>query len=223
MSIYPVDSPGGYQMTGRTIPCFDQYGYKAGYTSERPWLFKDFDLLTFYQVSEAQLDDYLADFRSGRYQYEWEETSFDMAEHNGLLRDTAEETSEIRAKQRQAQAKMIEAENESLERWRKEKASKTVDQGTVEHLLQDPNIIPVEAPVDANVWKIQAKAGDEIKMGGVVAILEAMKLEIEVKVPDEAFDDDDNGGKGVLVIEKLLIDQGETVKAGGKIALLRKK
>lgn len=31
MSIYLVDSPGGYQMTGRTIPCFDYYAQKPGF------------------------------------------------------------------------------------------------------------------------------------------------------------------------------------------------
>ena len=31
---YPVDSPGGYQMLGRTIPCFDYYGFKAGFSPD---------------------------------------------------------------------------------------------------------------------------------------------------------------------------------------------
>lgn len=91
-SIYPVDSPGGYQMLGRTIPCFDYYGFKAGFSPERPWLFQDFDILTFYQVTEEELNKKLGLFRSGLYEFEWEPAEFDMAEHNKMLEETADES-----------------------------------------------------------------------------------------------------------------------------------
>lgn len=52
-----------------------------------------------------------------------------------------------------------------------------------------------------------------IKAKQVVAILEAMKLEINVNAPDDLKSD--------TKVEKLLVQQGETVKAGGRIALLR--
>ena len=32
----------------------------------------------------------------------------------------------------------------------------------LEKLLEDENIIPVEAPVDANVWKVEVKEGQEV-------------------------------------------------------------
>jgi biotin carboxyl carrier protein len=168
MSIYPVDSPGGYQMTGRTIPCWDYYGFKAGFSADQPWLFKDFDILTYYKVTEQEMDDLLSKWRAGKYEFEYEEIEFDMAEHNKLLESTAEEVKEIRKRQAVAQDKMNKAEKESLERWRREKAESQVDEGTVEKLLDDPNIISVEAPVDANVWKVQVKEGDDVKESTVV-------------------------------------------------------
>lgn len=134
-SIYPVDSPGGYMMLGRTIPCFDYLGFKAGFSPEQPWLFKDFDLLTFEQVTEEELDVQLGLFRSGRYEFQWEEAEFDMAEHNKFLQTTSEEVREIREKQNRIQADMINAENESLARWREEKQKEKVDDRTVEALL----------------------------------------------------------------------------------------
>lgn len=134
-SIYPVDSPGGYQMIGRTVPCFDLLGSKAGFTPTRPWLFQDFDLITYEQVSEAELDDVLALFESGRYEFKFEETVFDMAEHNALLEDTADEVKEIRARQTIAQNEMTKAENESLAKWREDKAKNKVDESTVDSLL----------------------------------------------------------------------------------------
>lgn len=168
MSIYPVDSPGGYQMTGRTVPCWDYYSYKPGFSTQ-PWIFRDFDILTFYQVSEAKLDTLLGLFRAGKYDWEFEEVQFDMAQHNQLLESTAEDVKGIRAEQGKAQDEMNKLEEESLERWRSEKAENQVDESTVEKLLDDPNIVGVEAPVDANVWKVEVEEGDEVGETDVVS------------------------------------------------------
>jgi urea carboxylase len=135
MSIYPVDSPGGYQMTGRTVPIFDALGWKSGFSPCRPWLFQDFDILTYYRVSEEELDVILAKFRSGTYKFEWEDIEFDMENHNKLLKETAEEVKEIRARQAVAQAEMTKAEHDSLTRWREDKAKGKVDDSTIDSLL----------------------------------------------------------------------------------------
>ena len=134
-SIYPVDSPGGYQMLARTVPCFDYLGYKAGFSIEKPWLFQDFDLLTFYQVSEEELSKQLGLFRSGLYKFEWEDVEFDMEAHNKMLQETVDEVRDIRSKQAKVQDEMIAAENESLAKWREEKEQNKVDVGTVDALL----------------------------------------------------------------------------------------
>jgi allophanate hydrolase subunit 1 len=55
MALYNVESPGGYQLTGLTIPGVDILGSKKGYSLDRPWLFEDFDQLTFYKVSEENM------------------------------------------------------------------------------------------------------------------------------------------------------------------------
>ncbi|KAF1914796.1 carbamoyl-phosphate synthase L chain, ATP binding domain-containing protein [Ampelomyces quisqualis] len=199
-----VDSPGGYQMTGRT-PGFDAH----------PWIFRDFDILTFYQVSELELDVLLGNFRADKFHWEYEEIEFDMAEHNKLLDDTVREVKIIRAKQAVAQDEMTMAENESLWRWRKEKAESQVDEGTVEKLLEDPNIFSIDVPVDANVWKVDVDEGDEAGEGTVIIILEAMKLEIAVKAPVLAA----KGGK--FKIKKMLVKPGNTVTAGSHFTLLR--
>ncbi|KAI8936167.1 hypothetical protein NX059_006601 [Plenodomus lindquistii] len=217
MSIYPVDSPGGYQMIGRTVPCWDYHSYKPGFDKDQqPWIFRDFDILTFYQVSEEQLDDLLGKFRAGKYDWEFEEVEFDMAEHNELLVNTKSEVEEIRRKQAIAQTEMTKAENESLARWRREKAENQVDESTVEKLLDDPKIASVEAPVDANVWKVEVKEGDQVNEATVIVILEAMKLEIAIKTPDSAL------STGGLKVEKLLVKPGDTVTAGSHLALLRR-
>ena len=107
MALYNVESPGGYQMTGLTIPCVDILGSKLGYSLSRPWLFEDFDLLTFHEVEEEEYERQLKLFNSGRHKYEWEEVIFDMEEHHQLLEATRGEVKEVRRRQREAQGKMV--------------------------------------------------------------------------------------------------------------------
>lgn len=123
-------------MTGMTIPGVDILGTKKNYTPNRPWLFEDFDQITFYHVTEAEYEQQLALFNSGRYEYEWEAVVFDMEEHNRLLRDTKDEVARIREVQRGAQMEMDELEGILLERWGREKAERGVPVDEVEELLK---------------------------------------------------------------------------------------
>lgn len=213
MALYNVDSPGGYQLTGMTIPGVDILGSKKGYSADRPWLFEEFDQITFYQVSEEEYEKQLALFNSGKYEYQWEEVVFDMAEHNRLLQETRDEVAAIRARQRQAQTEMDKIEAELLERWAKEKSERGVSQDTIESLLQDPEIIPIEAPLNANVWKVEVKQGDKLDENQVVVILEAMKLEIAVRVEPSTAG---------ATVEKILAPPGEPIEAGKPLLLVRK-
>lgn len=174
MSIYPVDSPGGYQLTGRTVPCFDYFAQKPGFSN--PWIFRDFDILTYYQVSEEELDSLLGRFRAGKFTFEHEHVEFDMAAHNRMLRDTAAEVRQIRAKQAAAQEEMTRAENESFARWQKEKAETQVDESTIEKLLDEPGVVSVEAPVDANVWKVEVEEGSTVGEGDIVSHIHIQQL-----------------------------------------------
>ena len=72
----------------------------------------------------------------------------------------------------------------------------------------------IEAPLNANVWKVEIKEGDKIEKEKIVTILEAMKLEIPVR-PDE-------GMEGATV-EKVLVKPNDVVQAGNPLILLRKK
>ncbi len=84
------------------------------------------------------------------------------------------------------------------------------------HLLTgelDPEIIAVEAPLNANVWKVEVKEGDVVKDEQIVSILEAMKLEIPVKTDESMV-----GAK----VEKLLVKPNDVVQAGNPLMLLRR-
>ncbi|KAI9833943.1 MAG: hypothetical protein M1819_003452 [Sarea resinae] len=239
MSIYPVDSPGGYQMTGRTIPCFDQLGTKPDFSPAHPWLFHDFDLLTYYLVSQPEMEALLADFHAGRYRFEYDSVTFDMRAHNRLLVETSDEVAEIRKGQAVAQEEMVREEEESLRAWRREKETQKPDPSVVEHLLQDPDVQTLAAPLDANVWKVCVEQGARVESADVVVILEAMKLEIAVRLGggDDAGDGGkEKGGVGVgageaegvdkkgavFVVEKVLISPGDVVRAGDRVILFRR-
>ena len=77
----------------------------------------------------------------------------------------------------------------------------------------DPAISKISSPLNANVWKVTAKEGDTVECNGVVAILEAMKLEISVRAEYELA-----GAR----VEKLLIRPNDVVKAGDPLVLVRK-
>jgi len=123
------------RLTTSLLYSFDYLGYKDGFSLEKPWLFQDFDLLTFYQVTEEELNEKLGYFRSGRYKFEWDDVEFDMAEHNKLLQDTAGEVKQLREKQTKVQDELVVAEHESLQKWREDKEKDKVDESTVDALL----------------------------------------------------------------------------------------
>lgn len=135
MGLYNIESPGGYQLIGLSIPGVDILGSKKGYTIDRPWLFEEFDQLTFYEVGEEEYERQLALFHSGRYEYQWEEVTFDMAEHNELLSRTKEEVKLIRKKQKERQEEMNKVEKELMDRWTEEKAQGKMPVNKVEALL----------------------------------------------------------------------------------------
>ncbi|KAJ5125043.1 uncharacterized protein N7515_008868 [Penicillium bovifimosum] len=217
MNIYPVDAPGGYQMTGQTIPCFDQLGVKPGFSPDEPGLFRDFDQITFYRVQKDELERDMARFRSGSYEFQYEDVTFDMAAHNRLLEQTTDEVAAFKSGQATAQAKMLALEKESMDRWMAEKAQNKVPDNEISLLRQDPDILTLYAPLDANVWKVNVADGDNVSSTQVVVILEAMKMEVAVSYNGDKKDAADLK----LKVEKVLVQPGDTIRAGDTLAFLR--
>jgi len=80
-------------------------------------------------------------------------------------------------------------------------------------MYQDPEISKIESPLNANVWKVTVSEGDKLEANQVVAILEAMKLEIAVRAEDDMVRS---------VVEKLLVRPNDVVKGGDALVLTRK-
>ncbi|KAH7129878.1 putative urea amidolyase [Dactylonectria estremocensis] len=213
IAIYPVDCPGGYMPTGMTIPGVDVFGYKAGFSEEKPWMFEDMDTLSFYEVSEEEYDLKMAQFKSGSYQFEMEEGTFDMAAHNKLLQEAASEAEELQKQRAVAQVKMANKEKELLEQWIEQRKAGETSTDEIQALLDDPSIEAIESPVNANVWKVLVEEGQTLQPNQTTAILEAMKMEINVLVePNMA---------GATIV-KVLIKPGDGVESGKPLVLVRK-
>ena len=165
----------------------------------------------FSRVIQALIKEMLTP-TSFRYEYDVQDTIFDMAAHNELLQETREETLLIRARQKRAQDSMQILEHELMEKWTEEKAAGKIPMDKVEALLSEPGIQKISSPLNANVWKVVVEEGAQVHAGEEVAILEAMKLEISVKA---------EGVDGV--VEKLLVRPGDMVGSGDPLVLVRKE
>src|SRR5262249_33318381 len=74
-AIYPVESAGGYQLIGRSLPIYDVRGRNAVFR-ENPLLLRAGDRVAFHRVDEEELLQLFADVRADRYGSRMEEGAF---------------------------------------------------------------------------------------------------------------------------------------------------
>ena len=90
MCIYGMDSPGGYQLVGRTLPIWDDLLAASSSPSEdgsKPWMFRLFDRIRFHAVHEAELDAAIASPGRGQSLVRVEEGTVDLDEYEAWLHD----------------------------------------------------------------------------------------------------------------------------------------
>ena len=66
--------------------------------------------------------------------------------------------------------------------------------------------VDVKSEITGNVWKIVAAVGDKLPEDEPVMILESMKMEIPVGVPEDG------------VVTEILVSEGDTVSEGAVVA-----
>ena len=204
LCIYGMEGPGGYQFTGRTIPVWNRWRKTADFSE--PWLLRFFDQLRFYPVSADELLRLREEVPRGRHRLEIEETVFRFADYERFLEAHAGEIDEFRRKQRQAF-------QEERERW--EAAGLDMDAPVESEAAEEEDLVvpdgclALESPVTGNVWKVAAVDGAELRAGGGVMILEAMKMEVAVEA-DVAVE-----------VIQVLVAEGASVRAGQALAIVR--
>ncbi|MCU6667204.1 urea carboxylase [Enterobacteriaceae bacterium H4N4] len=177
MCIYGMDSPGGYQLVGRTLPIWNKFLKNEQFSAGEPWLLHFFDQVRFYPVSEEQLTQLRDDFREGRATVRIEETVFDFPAHLQFLQDNAEEI----ARFRELQSTAFEAE---VERWQRDDLQAVTEiPPQAAEVVIDEEALPVTADMNGNIWKVLVEPGTAVEAGQTLIIVEAMKMELAITAP----------------------------------------
>ena len=181
MCIYGMDSPGGYQLVGRTLPIWNKFLKNPVFQDGKPWLLRFFDQVRFYPVTEAELDALRADFREGRAAVRIEEEVFDFAAHQRFLAQQADSIAAFQARQKRA----FDAE---VALWKAGEAEAAQHAAEIEPDLEPQAALSegerlVSADMCGNVWKIPVQVGQSVSAGDTLVVVEAMKMELSVVAP----------------------------------------
>ncbi|WP_433698864.1 urea carboxylase [Nocardiopsis sp. CA-288880] len=204
LCVYGMESPGGYQLIGRTVPIWSGLRQYGPFEPGTPWLLRFFDRISWYPVGHEELLDVRADLLAGRHALDIGEGEFVLADHERFLDENA---GSIRAFERR-QAAAFEAERRA---W--EAAGEFEDRpepDPVAPAVPDlpPGAVLVEAPLAASVWKVDAAPGDTVEEGQPLVRLEAMKLEVVVRAP--------RAGR----ISDILVTPGQHLDPGSALAVI---
>ncbi len=99
--IYPMESPGGYQLIGRTLPIWNTCQTTPAF-AKAPWLLRFFDRIQFESVSEAELEKAREAMLNGNYTLQIESETFSIKKYNEFLDSVRDEAEAFKARQQEA-------------------------------------------------------------------------------------------------------------------------
>ncbi|KAI5920351.1 urea carboxylase [Camillea tinctor] len=213
--IYPDDHPGGYMLVAKTLAVWDTYGLKPNFANGNPWLCEPFDIVTFYEVDVPTFDTLEKQFDAGIYQIETSGILFDVQaelDHETISLATTD-VLEFQ-KHQNAAASVLKAREDSLyAEWKKEQEEAEKER-LQENLVNsaEEGVRQVVSNHEAKVWKVEVKEGDMVAELDTLVVLEAMKMEMAVKV--------DSGLKG-MIVDRVWVKPGAFVSPGQIILTLR--
>jgi len=176
MCIYGMDSPGGYQLVGRTLPIWNKFLKNPVFAPGEPWLLRFFDQVRFYPVDEAELTRLREDFREGRGSIRIEEEMFDLAAYHAFMEENAASIAAFREKQNAAYL-------EEVARWQAEGALDFEMDNEPPEEEPDVDGHLVASDIHGSVWKVLVEEGQKVEAGAAIVILEAMKTELSIIAP----------------------------------------
>jgi urea carboxylase len=205
LCIYGMESPGGYQLVGRTLQIWRSYQQRPPFEPGTPWLLRFFDRINWYPVSAEELLDARADFAVGRFDVRVEPGTFRLREYEAMLAAEAPSIAAFRAHQSAAFTAERDAWAAAGEFEPREEmlVDPTVDEYTV-----PANGTLVSAPMTSSVWKVNVEPGDHVVKGQTVVIVEAMKTETSVLSPCD----------GVIV--HVMVSPGVQVHTGAPLVVV---
>jgi urea carboxylase len=99
--IYPMESPGGYQLVGRTLPIWNTRQTTPAF-AEAPWLLRFFDRIQFEAVTEKELEEIREAMTNGDYPLRIENGFFNINQYNQFIRSISDEVEAFKMIQRKA-------------------------------------------------------------------------------------------------------------------------
>ncbi|AHJ63644.1 Urea carboxylase [Granulibacter bethesdensis] len=209
MCIYGMEGPGGYQFVGRTVQVWNTHRQTANFRDGKPWLLRFFDQIRFFPVSAQELAEARDAFPYGGYALKTEESVFRLADYHRFLAENADSIAAFKSRQQTA----FEAERQ---RWRELGLAAYVSEDDAAAPPEDVSVLPpgvmtVDSPIPGNVWKVLVETGHKVQPGQAVAILESMKMEMEVKASVSG------------VVREVLCQTGKTVQAGQRLLLIEEE
>ncbi|PSR81273.1 hypothetical protein PHLCEN_2v6433 [Hermanssonia centrifuga] len=217
-AIYPIESPGGYQLFGRTLSPWQTWGRGTNFNPEQPWLLFPFDQLKFKVITEDEYIEVEKQFDSGRYNFEIEPTTFDMAQYKTFISSMEGDIRQFKSRQAGGVINEEAREVELMRSWegKRQAAKENIAEviALKENITESTNAFTVKSSMSAVVWKIKCSPGDIINSSeDVLMILEAMKTEINVEAGEE------NVGRRVQEFGRD-VKPGAVVHAGDTLVVL---
>jgi len=182
MCVYGMESPGGYQLVGRTLPVWNTYKQTREFQPGHPWLLRFFDQVRFFPMPEKDVLEFRQAFSRGQVQIEVREELFNVGRYHDFLRTERDAIAAFRGRQQSA----FDAERE---RWAVDSqtaaaAPEPAPEPPAETAVDlPPGGALVASPIAGSVWAVTVAEGDAIAAGQKVVVVEAMKMEVGVESP----------------------------------------
>lgn len=200
MCIYGMDSPGGYQLVGRTLPIWNKFKKNKQF-GDQEWFLRFFDQIKYFPVTEAELNKWRADFENGQAHIKIEETEFDYSAYLQLLEHEKDSIAAFKEKQHTAFTTEVALWKDAFDQ-----------QENLSEVCEDQNdysaFSALNASMTGNIWKVLVEQGQIVKKGETIAIIEAMKMELPVYASDDG------------IVKAIICRAGQTVHSGDPLVYM---
>jgi urea carboxylase/allophanate hydrolase len=196
LCIYGMDSPGGYQLVGRTVPIWNRWTEGK---REKPWMFDVFDRIRFRVCDAAELDRARAS-GTGDHMVVVEEGVLDLEEYEAWLKKEGRK-GEISVADRLQLLKTSGLFDELMKPYKPERSA-----GADAGIIEDINGELVKSDIAGRCWRCSVQEGDWVEKGqelvshpDVATVLAIFRRVLTCIIIDK-YRGDENGSQDPIAI-----------------------
>ncbi|KAJ5126591.1 Urea carboxylase [Penicillium atrosanguineum] len=202
LCIYATDSPGGYQLVGRTVHIWDEF-HKPRLGEKAPWMFSLLDQIRFYPVTEEELSEAEAKGTPSDL-IKISDIELDLNEYEKWLGENTEDIAAVREKRSQA-VREAEFFDDLLKPY--DPVTMRPDRGHESHGNMAGE--RVKALLPGRCFRCAVKETDEVQAGDPLIWIESNKMEVKICAPVS----------GICV--KLLVAEGDILGPNDDVAIVQ--